>query len=105
MRTSPDPASFQTLDALAKGQVTSRQLTELTLDRIEACSPLRSFISVTDRQNALAAAQASDDRRRSSGQSVRALEGIPLALKDNFTTAGVRTTAASAMLQSNLCHR
>ena len=78
------------------GAVTSAQLTQACLARIEIYNPkLNCFITVM-RDSALA--QARDlDREQQSGKLRGPLHGIPIALKDNIDTAGVRTTAASAV--------
>jgi aspartyl-tRNA(Asn)/glutamyl-tRNA(Gln) amidotransferase subunit A len=84
------------LDALSEGIVTSEALTTAHLEAIAALNPrLNAFITVTA-ERALEAARASD-KRRSDGVAGK-LEGIPLAIKDLFCTAGIRTTAASRIL-------
>ncbi|MCR0981035.1 Asp-tRNA(Asn)/Glu-tRNA(Gln) amidotransferase subunit GatA [Roseomonas populi] len=84
------------LEALNEGIVTSEALTQAHLDAIQALNPrLNAFITVTA-EKALEAARASD-KRRSDGLAGK-LEGIPLAIKDLFCTAGTRTTAASRIL-------
>ncbi len=82
--------------ALDDRQISSVELAELFLDRIDAHNPaLNAFITV-DRDGALAAARAADARiaRGEAG----ALTGIPLAHKDVFCTEGVLTTCGSKML-------
>ncbi|MGG5887225.1 Asp-tRNA(Asn)/Glu-tRNA(Gln) amidotransferase subunit GatA [Falsiroseomonas sp. HC035] len=84
------------LDALAEGSISSVELTQAHLDAIEALNPrLNAFITVTA-EKALAQAKASD-ARRAAGQA-GALDGVPLAIKDLFCTAGTRTTAGSNIL-------
>ncbi|HEY1889343.1 MAG TPA: Asp-tRNA(Asn)/Glu-tRNA(Gln) amidotransferase subunit GatA [Steroidobacteraceae bacterium] len=74
----------------------SVELVRAYLARIEAAQPaLNAFISVTAEQ-ALAAAAAAD-RDLASGRG-GALAGVPIAHKDLFCTAGVRTTCGSRML-------
>ncbi|MFT3858998.1 MAG: Asp-tRNA(Asn)/Glu-tRNA(Gln) amidotransferase subunit GatA [Aquabacterium sp.] len=82
---------------LAAGQTTSVALTRHALDRIAAHSALGAFLHV-DAEGAMAAAAASD-ARRAAGQSLGALDGVPLAHKDIFVTQGLPTTAASKMLK------
>jgi aspartyl-tRNA(Asn)/glutamyl-tRNA(Gln) amidotransferase subunit A len=81
---------------LREKRFSSRELTAHYLDRIQRLDPqLNSFITVTAEQ-ALAQADAADARlARGEGG---ALTGIPLAQKDIFATAGVRTSCASRML-------
>jgi len=82
-------------DALAAKAISSRELTGAFVAAIAAARPLNAFITETAEQ-ALAMADASD-RRRAAGKA-GALEGLPLAIKDLFCTAGTRTTAASKIL-------
>ncbi len=87
----------EALAALEAGETTSVALTEAFLDAIARLNPrLNAFITVTGEQ-ALAAAKASD-AKRASGQAGQ-LEGAPIAIKDLFCTAGVQTTAGSAILR------
>jgi aspartyl-tRNA(Asn)/glutamyl-tRNA(Gln) amidotransferase subunit A len=84
------------LDALSEGAISSVELTQAHLAAIEALNPrINAFITVTA-EKALAQAKASDERR-AAGQA-GALEGVPLAIKDLFCTAGTRTTAGSRIL-------
>ncbi len=81
--------------ALAKGEMSARELTEAQIAAVEAARPLNAFITETP-EKALMMAEASDARRRAG--EVRPLEGIPLAIKDLFCTEGVPTTAGSHIL-------
>jgi aspartyl-tRNA(Asn)/glutamyl-tRNA(Gln) amidotransferase subunit A len=81
------------------GQVTPSELTEACLARIEVYnSKLNVFITVL-REKALEEARILDQEQK-SGKLRGPLHGIPLAVKDNMTTAGVRTTFGSAVLDS-----
>jgi aspartyl-tRNA(Asn)/glutamyl-tRNA(Gln) amidotransferase subunit A len=76
--------------------VTPTQLTEACLARIQTYnSKLNCFITVM-RAEALAQARVLDEEQR-AGNLRSPLHGIPIALKDNIDTAGIRTTAASAV--------
>jgi len=80
--------------ALEKREVSSAELTQSYLDRVEELNPtLNAYLTVT-KEVALEAAKASDDRKERKGP----LDGIPLAVKDNFMVAGSRTTAGSKIL-------
>ena len=79
-----------------KKSVSPVELTRSCLSRIERLNPkLNAFITVTSEQ-ALAQARVLENELQ-RGRWRGPLHGIPIALKDNIDTAGVRTTAASAV--------
>ncbi len=79
-------------------EISSRELTELYLGRIERLdAQLNSFITVTH-ERALAAANAADERIGRGEDAL--LLGLPIAQKDIFCTAGVRSSCGSRMLDS-----
>ncbi len=88
-------------DALKKLQSREISATELTrahLERIEKYNPeLNAYITVTA-ERAMADAAAADERIKNGTASP--LDGIPIAMKDLFATRGIRTTAASHMLEN-----
>ncbi len=80
-------------------EVTAVEATRASLDRISALEPkINSFITVTP-DEALSAAEAADQRLQGVGQAPTPLTGIPVMVKDNFSTKGVETTAASNILK------
>ena len=80
--------------AIASGEISSRELTEICIARIERLQPvLNCFISL-DADNALAAAEAAD-KARARGDSVGLLHGVPLAHKDMYYRAGHVSTCGS----------
>ena len=84
-------------DRLARGEVSSRELTEAHIAAVEAARPLNAFITETP-ERALEMAAASD-ARRARGEA-GAMEGLPIAIKDLYCTEGVRTTAGSRILEN-----
>ena len=79
------------LDALHAGEITARDLVEACFRQIERLNPqLNAFITVLDVDSALEA-----QRPVEASPLTTALHGIPLAIKDLFDTAGIRTTIGS----------
>ena len=86
----------QQLDDLSKGEYSSVELTQTYLERIENHRSLNAFVSVSE--DALEKARLAD-QLRAAGER-KPLLGIPLAHKDIFCEAGVKTTAGSKMLEN-----
>jgi len=84
---------------LASGEVSSVELMQACLDRVDQVDGgVKAFLSV-DRDDALAQARASD-QRRARGEVRGPLEGIPIALKDIVAVVGQPLTCASRMLEN-----
>jgi aspartyl-tRNA(Asn)/glutamyl-tRNA(Gln) amidotransferase subunit A len=103
-QSSSDLAELTLAEASARiraRSVTPTQLSEACLERITTYNPkLNAFITVM-RDEALREARDLEAEQR-SGKLRGPLHGIPIALKDNIDTAGVRTTAASAVFDDRV---
>lgn len=88
----------EALKKLNTGEISAVELTRAYLERIEKYgADLNCYITTTP-ERALADAAASD-ARRNAGNALP-LDGAPIAIKDLFATRGIRTTAASRMLEN-----
>ena len=86
---------------LRQRKISPVELTQACLDRIESLNPtLNAFITVTA-ESALAAARSAEAQIASGGWK-GPLHGIPIAVKDLLDTAGVRTTAGSALFKDRV---
>jgi len=88
----------QAATLLHRRKISPVELTEMMLRRIERLNPqLNAYITVT-------AERAIEDARRAEREILRGrnrgpLHGVPIALKDNIWTRGIRTTAGSKILR------
>lgn len=88
----------EALEKLNTREISAVELTRAYLDRIEKYgADLNCYITTTP-ERALADAAASDARRAAG--DAKFLDGAPIAMKDLFATRGIRTTAASRMLEN-----
>jgi aspartyl-tRNA(Asn)/glutamyl-tRNA(Gln) amidotransferase subunit A len=84
-------------DMLKKGETTSEAITESVLGRIKAVDgKVKAYITVTEEVARARAREA--DKRIKAGDTSSPLLGIPIAVKDNMCTDGIRTTCASKIL-------
>jgi len=84
--------------ALTSGEISSVELTQQHLDRInQVDKDVHAFLHV-DTEGALAQARDVDSKRK-SGEKLSPLAGVPLALKDVLVQKGVPTTCGSKMLE------
>jgi aspartyl-tRNA(Asn)/glutamyl-tRNA(Gln) amidotransferase subunit A len=88
----------QASELLAKREISSRELTQTYLDRIEQGNPKTNAFVFVDAQRAIEQATRAD-KRRAEGDSAPLL-GVPFATKDIVCTQGMKTTCGSASLQS-----
>ncbi len=95
-----DPADLTLTEAgaeLRAGRLSSVELLEAVVERASFTeSHLHAYLNV-DREGAMSAAAAADEAF-SRGEDAGALQGIPMALKDNMVTRGLETTCASKVL-------
>jgi aspartyl-tRNA(Asn)/glutamyl-tRNA(Gln) amidotransferase subunit A len=84
---------------LTNNKITSRQLVEFYLDKIKKFDPKLKTVITLNNEQALKKADEVDLKIK-AGKKIGILEGIPYTAKDMFLTEGVRTTAASQILDN-----
>src|SRR5690242_21476729 len=90
--------------ALRQRKVSSAELTEAALGRIQQINPkLNAMLTVLE-ERARAQAKAADEEL-ARGNDRGPLHGIPIALKDVFETRGVRTTCGSVIFIDHVPER
>lgn len=87
----------QALNALKNKEFTAQELTEAYLAQMENNRQFNAYITECAD---IAIQQAKEADKRYAANTNRALEGIPLGIKDLFCTKGIKTTAASHILDN-----
>ena len=91
-------AAVEQAALVARGEVSSVELTQAHLDRIAVVDEqVHAFLHI-DGDGALRAARAVDTAR-AAGEDLGPLAGVPLALKDVFAQSGIPTTCGSKILE------
>ena len=86
-------------EKLEKKEITAEEITQSYVDRMaEKEKDVKAFVTTTEEQ-ALQNAKEMDEKR-AKGEKVSPLAGIPIGIKDNICTKGVRTTCSSKMLEN-----
>lgn len=87
--------------AVKNGETSAEAVARAHFDRIEKLDGVvKAFLAVT-KDRALERARAIDARRK-AGETLGALAGVPVALKDNIQLKGVETTCASKILKGHV---
>ena len=76
---------------IRRREISSRELTELVLSRVDAVNPTLNAIVELRREAALAEAAAADEAVARSGRT-GPLHGVPMTIKEAFNVAGLHTT-------------
>lgn len=86
---------------LRSGEVSSVQLVDLYLERIERLNPRVNAVVTLDAEGARTAAREAD-AKRARGEEVGPLHGLPMTVKDTHETAGMRTTAGATIWSNHI---
>ena len=89
------PTAVSQLDAMKRGERSSTDLVNASLQRIGECNPTLNAVITLAEERALAEAEAWD-RAYLDERSLPPLAGLPVLIKDNQRTEGIRTTLGSA---------
>ena len=85
---------MQIAKAVRDREVSSEEVVNAHLDRIEAVNPAINAVILVTADEAIAAAQAAD-AQLARGNEIGPLHGVPMTIKDSMDTAGVVTTAST----------
>jgi amidase len=98
-RFDPDfGTARQAVVAMRRGVISSRELVAHVFARIERHNPRLNLFVTLAREQAMARAKRADDALAKNGPLGK-LHGLPVLVKDVFSTAGLRTTAGSKLLE------
>jgi aspartyl-tRNA(Asn)/glutamyl-tRNA(Gln) amidotransferase subunit A len=86
-------------DDIAQGRVSAVEVCRAFLDRTQSLNPTLNAFNHIAADRALERARAID-AQRAAGATLGPLAGVPLALKDNMSVRGMRTTASSKVLDN-----
>ena len=87
------------IEKLEKKELTSTEITQSYVDRIKEKEPeVQAFVTTLE-DDALKQAK-NIDKKRESGEITNKLAGIPIGIKDNMCTKGIKTTCSSRMLEN-----
>lgn len=91
--------AYELSDMLKNKEISSVELTKSVFDRIKSVeNKVNSYVTLNE-ENALETA-SEIDKKRANEESMSDLAGIPIGIKDNISTKGLKTTCSSKMLNN-----
>jgi amidase len=99
--TTATRSATQLAADIRKGDLTSRALLELYVDRIERLDPDVNAVVTLDVERARAAADDAD-ARQARGDELGPLHGLPITIKDAIATEGIRSTGGALELTDHV---
>lgn len=105
MKNQNDPIYYQEASTLAEmirnKEITSVEVVQVHLDRIEAINPkINGIVTLMGKQALKDAAAA--DKAVAAGEKLGPLHGVPFSIKDSIDTAGVPTQYGSKIFEGNI---
>ncbi len=91
--------AYELSEMIRNKEISSRELTESVINRIEAVEDRVEAYTTLTKDNAIKTAIEIDNKIQ-RGESVAPLAGIPIGIKDNISTKGITTTCSSKMLEN-----
>jgi Asp-tRNA(Asn)/Glu-tRNA(Gln) amidotransferase A subunit family amidase len=94
-------AAYKMAEKIKSQELTSLEITETIIERIEKINPILNAYCTTTFDLARDMAKSADDAIK-RGEKLGILQGIPTSIKDLFLTKGIRTTFGSMMYENNI---
>ena len=94
-------STVEQIDLIRRKEITSRELTEHFIDRIERLDIEINSVVTRDFETAIEEAALADQKIR-SGDHLGRLHGIPVTIKDALKTKGILSTGGATELRSNV---
>ena len=91
--------AYELSEMLKAKEISSEELTKSVFKRIDGVENKVDAYLTLNEENALSKAKEIDEKR-AAGEELSDLAGIPIGIKDNISTKGLRTTCASRMLEN-----
>lgn len=86
-------------ELLDRKKISSVELTKEVFSHIKKTDPkIRAFITLCEKEAMEQVRQS--DQRRAKGKELSVIDGVPISIKDNILTSGIKTTAGSKMLEN-----
>lgn len=94
-----EKSAYELYQMMENKEVSSVEITRSVFERIKAVESKVDAYVTLDEENALRTAEKIDNKR-ARGERLSQLAGIPIGIKDNISTKGLKTTCSSKMLEN-----